>query len=448
MASLWKKYVYAIIHAVSMGEKIKPIQESIRRSLDKYHLSSSKFDRKVSGIVYNIFRNLGLIDQIIYSKTKINIKEYDPFIRGILRIIAYIYQLDKLSGSETKKTIRKYCIKYLFEKYPLDKATKIKNYIVLLSSSKWTPIADEEKIMLKYKVSPELYKALSKAFKLLEEDLDTFLIETLKPLPHIFRVNSLKASRDAIIKYLRDSGYSVERGKYSNQAIRIHGNLGKEVLRLIETGILVPQDESSMVAVELLDPREDMDIADLCAAPGGKTTYIAERTNLRSRIYSFELYKDRAKRLRLLLERTGTKKAVQIHVMNARKAVEKLGINSMDRVLVDPPCSTTGALARNPDVRWRYNERDDEKIIKSQYEILETGWKILRRGGLLLYTVCSVLPWEGEYIISKLLKNRDDIEIVKLSKPFTCSRILPGTMRSWPHRHGVIGFYYALMKKK
>ena len=448
MTSLWKKYVYAIIYAVSMGEKIKPIQESIRRSLNKYHLSSSKFDRKVSGLTYNIFRNLGLIDQIIYSMTKINIKEYDLFIRGILRIIAYIYQLDKLSGSETKKTIRKYCIKYLFEKYPLDKAVKIKNYIIILSSSKWTPITDEEEIMLKYKVSPELYTALYKAFKILGEDLDTFLIETLKPLPHVFRVNSLKASRDAIIKYLRDSGYSVEKGKYSNQAVRIYGSLGKEVLRLVETGILVPQDESSMVAVELLDPWENMDIADLCAAPGGKTTYIAERTSLRSRIYSFELYKDRVKRLRLLLERTGTEKAVQIYVMDARRAFEKLGTNSMDRVLVDPPCSTTGALARNPDVRWRYNEKDVEKLIELQYEILEAGWKILRRGGLLLYTTCSVLPWEGEYVISKFLKNKGDVEIIKLSKPFARSGILPSTMRSWPHRHGVIGFYYALMKKK
>ncbi|RLG80626.1 MAG: hypothetical protein DRO40_10875, partial [Thermoprotei archaeon] len=253
MVSLWKKYVYAIIYAVSMGEKIKPVQESIRRSLNKYHLSSSKFDRKVSGLVYNIFRNQGLIDQIIYSMTKINVKELDLFMRGILRIIAYIYQLDKLSGSETKKTIRKYCIKYLFEKYPLDKAVEIKNYITILSSSKWIPVLDEEKIMLKYKVSPELYRALYKAFKLLEEDLEAFLIETLKPLPHVFRVNSLKASRDAIIKYLRDSGYSVEKGKYSNQAIKIYGSLGKEVLRLVETGILIPQDESSMVAVELLD---------------------------------------------------------------------------------------------------------------------------------------------------------------------------------------------------
>lgn len=448
MASPWKKYVYAIIHAVSIGEKVKPIQESIRRSLNKYRLSSSKFDRKVSGLVYNIFRNQGLIDQIIYSMTGVNVKEYDLFIRGILRIITYTYQLDRLIGYEMKKTIKRYCVKYLFEKYSFEKASEIKNYIKTISSSKWVLSTDEEKIMLKYKVSLELYNALYRAFKLLEEDLDKFLTATLKPFPHVFRVNLLKASRDAIINYLKSLGYNVYRGKYCGQAVRIHGSLGKEVLRLVETGILVPQDESSMVAVEILDPGEDMDIADLCAAPGGKTTHIAEKTRLKSRIYSFELYRDRVKRLRLLLERTGTEKAVRIYVMDARKAVEELGVNSMDRVLVDPPCSTTGALARNPDARWRYRERDVHKLVKLQYEVLETGWKILRPGGLLLYTTCSVLPQEGEYIISKLIKNIYNAEIVALNGPFTQSKILAGTMRAWPHRHGVIGFYYALIKKK
>ncbi len=447
MASQWKRLVYAIVYAVYLGEKVKPIQESIRRSLSRYRVAGTDLDRRISGIVYNIFRNQGLIDHIVHAITGISLDKTDPLIRSILRTIAYIYQLDTRSGSGFRRTVRKYCLKLLFEKYPHDKAMKFKGAADLLCRSKWIPGSWEEEIMYRYKVSPELYQALDKAFKLLGEDLDQFLRFTLKPLPHVFRVNKLKASRNAIIRYLRDHGYHVEPGQYSSQAIRIYGSLGHEILRLVETGILVPQDESSMVAVEILDPHEDMEIADLCAAPGGKTTYIAERTRLRSRIYSFEIYRDRVKRLQLLLERTGTGKAVRVYVMDAREALHVLGANSMDRVLVDPPCSTTGALARNPDARWRYRGSDVEELSKLQYEILETGWKLLRPGGLLLYTTCSVLPWEGEYVVSRLMKEYSGVRVVELKEPFTQSKILSPTMRAWPHRHGVIGFYYALLMK-
>ena len=252
---------------------------------------------------------------------------------------------------------------------------------------------------------------------------------------------------DAIINYLSSYGYSVERGTYSSQAIKIKGSLGKEIIKLVETGILVPQDESSMVAAELLSPRPSSKIADLCAAPGGKTTYLAEITSHKSEIHSFEIYKDRAKRLRLLLDRTGTSDVVRIYVEDARKAPLILGNESMDYVLVDPPCSSTGALARNPDVRWRYRQEDVEKLSILQYEILSAGWKILKKNGRLLYTVCSVLPLEGEYVIKKFIEEHKDAKLIDLGKPFKKSPILPQTMRAWPHIHGTIGFFYALLEK-
>ncbi len=443
----WQNFVYLVFEAVYLGEKIKPIQEAIRRVASRRSSISLDLDRKASGIVYNVFRNLGLLDRIIERITGVNVSSSHPIARCVLRTVAYIYHVDTRAKGSLRKTFKRYAIKYLASRLGRD-ADKYIEAVKAITASKYTPLSTDEKIMMEYRVSPELYYTITSALLELKEDPWEFLTYTLKPHPHVFRVNKLKASRKAIIRYLSQQGYSVSEGKYSRQAIQISGSLGRDVIRFIETGILVPQDESSMVAVELLDPRGGMEIADLCAAPGGKTTYIAELTGLKATIHSFEIYRDRVRRLRRLLERTGTLEAVRIYIDDARRAPEILGKESMDRVLVDPPCTTTGALARNPDARWRFRRKDLEELIRLQYEILEAGWSILRRGGLLLYTTCSVLPHEGEYIVEKLLRNHSNASLIALTTPFKPSPLLHGTMRAWPHLHGTIGFFYALVKKE
>ncbi len=448
MSGEWQRIVYATIYAVREGLVIKPVQEAIRKAIRRYKLESTRYDKKISGIVYNVFRNQGLLEKIIYDLSGININDLPRELKAPLYVLAYVSQLDNKSSKTTKRTFKRYITRYIFT-YTKEKEllSRINETIKIIYEKKWEPQTFEDKILLRYKISPQLYNALEKALRELQENIEEFFDKTMKIEYRVFRVNKLKASVDAIINYLSSFGYIVERGKYSPQAIRVKGSLGKEIIKLVETGILVPQDESSMVAVEILSPRPGSKIADLCAAPGGKTTYLAEITNLKSEIHSFEIYKDRAKRLRLLLERTGTNNVVRIYIEDARKAPLILGNETMDYVLVDPPCSSTGALARNPDVRWRYRQEDVEKLSTLQYEILVAGWKILKKKGRLLYTVCSVLPLEGEYVIKKFIEEHKDAKLIDLGKPFKKSPILPQTMRAWPHIHRTIGFYYALLEK-
>ncbi|NPA97964.1 MAG: Fmu (Sun) domain-containing protein [Crenarchaeota archaeon] len=440
----YERMVYAIIEAIKQGEHVKPIQEAIRRVMNKYKIQGTRFDRRASGIIYGVFRNQGLIDRIIESIAGVRTDEIDSDARAVLRLVTYTVQLDPRAGHSIKHTFIRYAKKYLARK-GRDDTLKL---IDTITRNKWKPISEEDKIIINYRISPQLYRALKHSFDLLGENLEAFLSSTYKQYTKTFRVNSLKASRNAVLEYLRRAGYEVRPGNYSPSAIIVSGSLDKELVKLIETGILTPQDESSMVAVELLDPKPGTSIADLCAAPGGKTSYLAEYTRLKSRIHSFEIYSDRAKRMRRLLERTGTIKAVTIHVGDARRSPEVLGEKSMDYVLVDPPCSSTGAIARNPDVRWRYREEDIKQIIILQQELLEAGWRLLKPGGRLLYTVCSVLVDEGEYVVKQFLEKHGDAALVKLEKPFKQSPLLPGTMRAYPHLHGTIGFYYALLEKK
>ena len=444
-----RRRAFIVFEAVALGERIKPVQEAVRRVLYRHRIRDEKLFKSITGLVYSIFRNYGLVDYVVRETIGIDLGRLSPWERGVVRTIGYIRFFDKLLSIREKKRFYKYALMYLEKKGAGGRTRLRSDQLYLLTSASWSPRNRFEEIMIRYRISIELYMALDKAFRELEEDLGDFLEYSLKPWRHhVFRVNSLKASLEAIYNHLRDLGYRVERGRYSRQALRIYGSLGREVVRFIETGVLIPQDESSMVAIELLPLEDTVEIADLCAAPGGKTTYLAEKTRPKTRIHAFDVNRDRVKRLRTLLERTGVSKAVRVYHRDAREAPEILGGNSMDMVVVDPPCSSTGAIARNPDVRWRYNEEEIKEITRLQQQLLETAYKITKSGGYILYTTCSLLPWEGEYIVKKIIEKHGDLEIVKLSKPFKQSPILPQTIRSYPHIHHVIGFYYALLRKR
>ena len=443
-----RKIVYAVVDAVMLGDKIKPVQEAVRRVFYRYGLTDEVLFNRFSGLVYNVFKNYGLAEYIVEKITGLNPRRKDPLVRSVFRVAGYVFQLDPIIDNKWKHRFHKYLCSYV-EKKLGQRGRRICELIGKLREVKWEPRSETEELMVKYRIHPGLYKLLEKSFNRLNEDLESFLLTTLKPRIHVFRVNMLKATRKAILNYLGSMGYKVEPGKYSEQAIRLEGSLTSEVLRLIETGVLTPQDEASMVAVEILPLHENIVVADLCAAPGNKTSYLAERLKLRVTIHAFDINKDRIKRMRRLLERTGTLDVVKIYNMDARKSIKVLGPESMDLVLVDPPCSSTGALARNPEVRWRYTPKALEKINDLQRELLDTAVKLVKSGGHILYTVCSVLVSEGEYVVMDILDKYGDIlSIVPLTKPFKESPLLPGTMRSYPHIHGVTGFYYALLRKQ
>jgi 16S rRNA (cytosine967-C5)-methyltransferase len=440
-----ERIVKAVIHAVVLGFEIKPLQEAIRRGTLYAGIKDPVEDRVVSGLTYSIFRHQGLLEHVMVKYGGLSLSSLTGKTKAALLLATYVNLFDKRINKRLLREYNHLIYNYVRASGRVDKS--IHNYLEMISRFEWTPADNNEKIMSKYLVSPQLYAALKNAFKQLHEDLDSFLTHTLKPHPRVFRVNSLKASRKAVLRILGESGAIVEPGKYSERAIKVTGRLPREAIRLVKSGVLIPQDESSIVAVELLDPKPHTVIADLCSAPGGKTSLLAEYTGLRSIIHSFEINRERAKRLRLMLERAGVQRSIKIHVADAREAPEILGEKSVDYILLDPPCSSTGALGRNPDVRWRFNRAEIENISKLQYELLESAWRLLKRNGRLMYTVCSVLPLEGEDHIMRFLSKHHDAKIIQLKEPFNPSPLLPGTMRAYPHRHEVIGFYYALLLK-
>ena len=441
-----RKIVHAVVEAVIRGEEIKPVQEAVRRVFYRYGITDETLFRRFSGLTYNLFKNYGLIDYIVEKICNIKARNTDALTRGILRVAGYVLQVDPIIDDKWRHRFYRYLIDYAKKKLGPHAATVL-NAIEKLNSTKWRPQTGYEKLMVRYRIYPGLYELIKDALTRLGENPEELLKSIEKPPPHTFRVNQLKASPKAILNYLKTMGYKVEPGRYSPRAIRLYGSLGRDVLRLIETGVITPQDEASMIAVELLPLEEGLVVADLCAAPGNKTSYLAELTKLKVEIHAFDINRDRIKRMKSLLERTGTDKAVRIYHADARRATDILGLESVDIALVDPPCSSTGAIARNPDVRWRFNASELEDVNRLQKQILSEAVKLTRRGGYILYTTCSLLPSEGEEVVKYVLSEYNELKIVRTVEPFKESPVLPSTMRSYPHLHNVTGFYYALLKK-
>jgi 16S rRNA (cytosine967-C5)-methyltransferase len=170
----------------------------------------------------------------------------------------------------------------------------------------------------------------------------------------------------------------------------------------IAHGLCYVQDPSTLVACDLLAPQPGERVLDACAAPGGKTSYLAQLMRNEGRIVACDLYESRVERLRENLQRLGVRNA-QILVHDCMKAGAPLEPDSFDRILVDAPCSNTGVLRRRVDVRWRLTDEDFIRRPAQQLALVRRTATLLRPGGTLVYSTCSLEPEENDRLVEQAL---------------------------------------------
>jgi 16S rRNA (cytosine967-C5)-methyltransferase len=169
----------------------------------------------------------------------------------------------------------------------------------------------------------------------------------------------------------------------------------------IAHGLCYVQDPSTLLACDLLAPQPGEKVLDACAAPGGKTSYLAQLMQNEGGIMACDLYESRVIRLRENLTRLGVTiaRAVQHDCM---QSIDALAEASFDRILVDAPCSNTGVLRRRVDVRWRLTEEDFIRMPAQQFALLRRTATLLKPGGTLVYSTCSLEPEENEQVVERL----------------------------------------------
>lgn len=206
-------------------------------------------------------------------------------------------------------------------------------------------------------------------------------------------------------------------GRREDDALVVDGPLDVLAHELYAKGAITPQSRASQRVARAVDPQPGERVLDLCAAPGGKTTHLAALMGDEGEIVAVERHSQRAKALRTQCERLHAR-SVRVHVADARELTAKALGGRFDRVLVDPPCSGLGTLRSHPDLRWRASPEGVEALRAEQEAIVATARTLLRDGGRLVYSTCTLSP--REEVVGGIVA------------------------RTFPHRDGTDGFYIAI----
>ena len=260
--------------------------------------------------------------------------------------------------------------------------------------------------------------------------------------PIAFRVVQSVNEND-ILKRLHDAGATVKPSRIAKRAWRATTG-GSFLHELSQSGHIYIQDEASQLVPQILDAQPGQRVLDVCSAPGGKTTQIAGASE-GLRVIAGDVHEHRLRTVRVT---AGLQHIQNIHcvVLDAERPLP-FPEASFDRVLVDAPCSGTGTLRHNPEIRWRISAESIRVLGSGQKRILLNASQMVRPGGRLVYSTCSVEPEENEAAISAFLSNEDSFAPIELSG--NPDLVTPeGYIRTWPHRDDTDGFFIAAFERK
>ncbi|MFZ7946643.1 16S rRNA (cytosine(967)-C(5))-methyltransferase RsmB [Neobacillus sp. 19] len=264
------------------------------------------------------------------------------------------------------------------------------------------------------------------------------------------RVNLTKISRDECVAILEEDGYQIEKSPIIPEAIRsLKGNLASTIA--FKYGMLTIQDESSMLAAYALGAKEGKFVLDACAAPGGKSTHIAEKMQNTGEVISVDLHQHKVKLINDNARRLGLSN-IKTNVSDSRLIQEKFKDESFNRILLDAPCSGLGVMRRKPDMKYTKTEQDVERLSVIQQDLLNSVAPLLKKGGILVYSTCTVDKQENEQTVKKFLENHPEYEgdvSFKQRMPEAIQPLVTGyDLQIFPQDLGSDGFYIAAIRKK
>lgn len=355
-------------------------------------------------IFYGVIRNKKFLDYIIERYTKDIRKEW---IRNLLRIsiyqITFMNSDDKGVVWEATELAKKYSI-------AISKFINgtLRNYL-RNKDSELKRLDDEKNYEVLYSIPRWFYDTLEKQYG--NENLKQ-AITSLKKIPYLsLRVNKLKYSEDEFEEFLKEKDIQiikkVDTVYYVDSGLIINSEEFK-------TGKIIAQDASSYLAAKNLGAMANELVLDICAAPGGKTAVLAEEMKNSGEVIAIDIHQHKIKLIDTNMKKLGTD-IVKAIVMDARN-VNKQG-RKFDKILVDVPCSGYGVIRKKPEILYSKNKENIEELAKLQLEILNSAADILKDGGELIYSTCTITDEENTNNIKKFLEERKEFKVEKLYIP-------------------------------
>ncbi len=271
-----------------------------------------------------------------------------------------------------------------------------------------------------------------------------------------FRINELdftktqKDSKDLILTDLKKQGIFIRPDTHFTNLLCVDKIHKRDILlsRFFKESKLVIQDKASYAVAHLLEPHANELILDMCAAPGMKTSVIAQLSQNKSKIIANDFSKSRVDTMRNISNKLNVSNTNLINSDGIKFPIRNT--NFFDKILLDAPCTGSGTFSTNPELKWRQNEGFLHQNLTLQEKLLKSAIKLLKPSGILVYSTCSLYPEEGEH---QILKVFDQLKPMELPKWFSPSykidhQPLPGTGRLFPITHNTKGFFIAKFKKK
>lgn len=358
----------------------------------------------ITEIFYGVLRNKNFLDYMIEKNTKVIKKEW---IRNLLRIS--IYQLTFMSSDakgvvwEATEIAKKHGIaisKFIngtLRNYLRNKDLEIKK------------LHDEKNYEILYSIPQYFCDILEKQYG--SENLNQAII-SLKKIPYLsVRVNKLKYSEEEFEEFLKERDIQiikkVDTVYYVNSGLIINSKEFKE-------GKIIAQDASSYLAAKNLGVKPDDLVLDICAAPGGKTAVLAEEMENKGEIIAIDIHQHKKKLIEENMKKLGID-IVKATVLDARN-VNKQG-RKFDKILVDVPCSGYGVIRKKPEILYTKNRENVEELASLQLEILNSAADILKDGGELIYSTCTIISQENTENVEKFLNERKEFKVKALNIP-------------------------------
>lgn len=423
---------------------------ALKRALARHDLNEA--DRRLtSEIVYGSLRMQAALDHILAKLLSRPLEKLSPPIRHLLRLSLYqLHYMERLPQAAVVHQAVE-----LAKRYGHKGTVSLTNGVLraFLRQDRATLLPDESDIRTYISITLSYPQWLTDYLldRWPKQDVIDFCLYHNRHQGIDLRVNTLRISRDDLLREITAAGMAAQPALFAPEALLVETG-GGDLPPLLEQGKFIIQGQASQLVAHALYPAPDSAVIDLCAAPGGKTTHLAQLMQNRGEILAVEIHPHRLS----LIEENAQRLGVSIISTMAAdgRALPTNWHSYADYVMLDAPCSGLGVLGRRADARWRKQPATIQEMAELSLELLCAAAVYVKPGGYLCYSTCTITDEENTDNIRKFLAMRRDFSSAPMSK---LAELLPdeqdkkaalnGSIQLLPQRQGMEGFFISLMRK-
>lgn len=389
-------------------------------------------------IIYGVIENKYYIDYMIDKLSKVKTNKMEIYVKTLLRMGIYqIMFLNSISDyaavNETVNLAKK-------------KNSKVSGFIngilrnVIRQKEEIGKVKtkdDVDYLAIKYSYDKWMIRNWMIHFG---KEFTEELLEANNERPNIYlRTNTLKITRDELIKKLEKQNIKAEKVNVVEEAIKVEHLKDIENNSLYKEGLFTVQDVSSMLVGKVMNPKENSLVLDVCSAPGGKTTHMATLMNNTGQVVSRDIYDHKLKLIKAASKRLGLTN-VDVEEFDGMK-LDRESIAKFDYVLADVPCSGLGIIRRKPEIKYKEKE-EFRQLPPIQKKILENASKYVKVGGTLIYSTCTIQDSENIDVVNEFLQKNKNFELVPIKEVnVDLENQEKGYMKIYPNVHNMDGFF-------